>query len=58
MSSFWRSLKGRKNLGTLMLGVWLIVMGLVQLIDLHFLGMHVITGALAITAGVLIVLGR
>jgi uncharacterized membrane protein HdeD (DUF308 family) len=51
--------KRRRNLGTLLLGAWLILSGLAQLISqFHFQYMEPILGALAIAAGVLILLDR
>jgi hypothetical protein len=50
--------KGRKTYGPLILGIWLIATGLAQLIDLHFVFMGTILAALAIAAGILIVLDR
>jgi hypothetical protein len=47
-----------KNLGMLLLAIWLILGGLVQLLGLSFAGLGIVMGALAIAAGVLIVLGR
>jgi hypothetical protein len=50
--------KGRKKFGSLILAIWLVATGLAQLIHLNFLYMETILGALAIAAGVLIVLDR
>ena len=47
-----------KNLGMLLLGVWLILSGLLPLINLSFAGIGIIMGILAIAAGVLILIGR
>lgn len=47
-----------KNLGLFLLGIWLIAHGLIAVIDLHFRGMHLLMGVLALVAGVLIVLRR
>lgn len=47
-----------KNLGTMLLGVWLILTGLIQLINLHFSGLGVIMSVLALVAGFLILVGR
>jgi hypothetical protein len=51
-------LKGRRPLAPLLLSAWLILSGLAQLIDLHFAFMGVILGALALAAGVLILIDR
>jgi hypothetical protein len=47
-----------KNVGMLLLGIWLILTGVIPLINLSFEGLGVIMAALAIGAGVFIVLGR
>lgn len=47
-----------KNLGMLLLGIWLIVMGLISLLGLSFQGLPILMGVLALAAGVLILLGR
>ena len=52
----WR--RNQPNLGLFLLGVWLVVLGLQQAIDLRFMGLGFITGALAIATGALLILGR
>jgi len=47
-----------KNLGMLLLAIWLILYGLIALLGLSFSGLGVIMAILAIAAGVLILLGR
>ncbi len=47
-----------KNLGMLLLGIWLIVTGLLQVVRIPIQDINVILALLAIAAGVLIVLGR
>jgi len=47
-----------RNLGMLLLGIWLILYGLIALLGLSFSGLPVIMAILAIAAGVLILLGR
>ena len=47
-----------KNLGMLLLAVWLIVTGLIPLLNLSFSGLGVIMAILAIAAGALIIVGR
>ena len=47
-----------KNLGMLLLGVWLILGGLLPLLNLSFSGVGIIMAILAIAAGVLILIGR
>ena len=47
-----------KNLGMLLLGVWLILGGVLPLLSLSFQGAGIIMAILAIAAGVLILIGR
>jgi len=47
-----------KNLGTVLLGIWLILTGLTQLVDFHFSGLGTIMAVLALVAGVLVVMAR
>ena len=47
-----------KNLGMLLLGIWLILGGLLPLFSLSFAGIGIIMAILAIAAGVLILIGR
>ena len=47
-----------KNLGMLLLGIWLILTGVVPLLHLAFTGLHLIMEILALAAGVLILVGR
>jgi hypothetical protein len=49
--------KVTKNLGMLLLGIWLILTGLIPVLKLNFSGFPVIMEVLAIAAGVLILLG-
>lgn len=51
-------MKLTKNLGMLLLAIWLIVSGLIPLLNLSFSGLGTIMAILAIAAGVLIGLGR
>jgi hypothetical protein len=51
-------MKLTKNLGMLLLGVWLIVHGLGPLINLSFSGLDTIMGVVAVAAGALILVGR
>jgi hypothetical protein len=51
-------MKITKNLGMLLLAIWLIMTGLIALLSLSFQGLPLIMGILAIAAGVLILLGR
>ena len=47
-----------KNLGMILLGIWLIVAGLIALIGFSFQGLPLLMAILGIAAGVLILLGR
>jgi hypothetical protein len=47
-----------RNLGMLLLAIWLILGGLMPLLNLSFSGAGTIMGILAIAAGVLILVGR
>ena len=47
-----------KQLGRILLGTWLVLMGLIRLVDFSFKGLATVMGLLAITAGVLIILDR
>jgi hypothetical protein len=51
-------MKATKSLGMLLLGVWLIISGVVPLINLSFSGLGTLMAVLALVAGVLIVAGR
>ena len=47
-----------RNLGMLLLAIWLILGGLTPLLNLSFSGLGTAMAILAIAAGVLIVIGR
>ena len=49
---------GTKNLGMLLLAIWLIATGAFPLLHVEFANIGLIMNALAIAAGVLILLGR
>jgi hypothetical protein len=51
-------MKLTKNLGMLLLGLWLVLTGLIPLLQLSFMALGTLLGILAIAAGVLILLGR
>jgi len=53
-----RDMRLTKNLGMLLLGIWLIVTGLLQVVSIPIPGIGTILAVLAIAAGVLILLGR
>lgn len=48
----------KKNLGLLLLGVWLVLHGLIQLVSFSFQGLSTVMAVLALVAGGLIVMGR
>ena len=47
-----------RNLGMLLLAIWLILGGLIPLLNLSFSGMGTMMAIFAIAAGVLIAIGR
>jgi hypothetical protein len=47
-----------KNLGSLLLGAWLILSGLTSLIHLSFSGLSIVSAILALAAGVCLIIGR
>jgi hypothetical protein len=47
-----------KNLGMLLLAIWLILTGLLQLVSISIPAIGIIMAVLALAAGVLILLGR
>ena len=51
-------MKLTKNLGMLLLGIWLIVSGLIPLLNLSFSGLGNVMAIVAIAAGALILVGR
>jgi hypothetical protein len=51
-------MKITKNIGMLLLAIWLIATGLISILSLSFTGLGVIMAILAIAAGIFIVLGR
>ena len=51
-------MKLTKNIGMLLLSVWLIATGLISILNLSFSGLGVIMAILAIAAGIFILLGR
>lgn len=51
-------MKLTKNYGMLLLGAWLILSGLVPLLDLSFKGLGTVMTVLAVAAGVLIAMER
>jgi hypothetical protein len=51
-------MKITRNLGLLLLAIYLILQGLIPLLLLSFAGLYVVMAILAIAAGVLLLLGR
>ena len=51
-------MKLTKSLGMLLLGIWLILTGLIAILNLSFTGLSILMAILAIAAGVLILLNR
>jgi hypothetical protein len=49
-------MKLTKNIGMLLLGIWLILNGLIPLLNLYFSGLSTIMAILAIAAGAFILL--
>jgi len=47
-----------RNLGMLLLAIWLILTGLIPLLNLSFQGIGTIMAILAIASGVLLLIGR
>lgn len=47
-----------RSAGVICLAIYLILVGLSQLIGLSFEGFHIVLGGLAIAAGILILLGK
>lgn len=47
-----------KNIGLLLTAIWLIATGIIPLVNLQFSGLPTIMAALAITAGVFLILRR
>lgn len=51
-------MKVTRNFGFLLLGVWLILTGLIPLLNFGFSGLATLMACLAIAAGALIIAGR
>ena len=47
-----------KNIGMLLLAIWLILYGLIAVFSLSFTGLGILMGLLAIAAGIFILLDR
>ncbi len=51
-------MKITRNIGMLLLAVWLILTGLIPLLNIHVSGLGTVMAVLAVAAGILIVIGR
>lgn len=51
-------MKLTKNLGTTLLGAWLILTGLIRIIHLNFSGLGILMAVLALVAGALLIAGK
>lgn len=51
-------MKLTKNVGMLLLAAWLVLTGLIPLLNLSFSGLSTVMAILAIAAGLLILVGR
>jgi len=51
-------MKVTRNLGMLLLAVWLVMTGVIPLLNLSFSGLGTLMAILSIAAGILIVVGR
>lgn len=51
-------MKLTRNIGMLLLAAWLVLTGLIPILNLSFSGLGTVMAILAIAAGVLIVVGR
>lgn len=51
-------MKMTRNLGMLLLAIWLVLTGLIALVNFTFSGLGTVMAILAIAAGVLIAIGR
>jgi hypothetical protein len=51
-------MKLTRNIGMLLLALWLVLTGVIPLLSLSFSGLGIVMAVLAIAAGVLIAVGR
>jgi hypothetical protein len=51
-------MKLTRNIGMLLLALWLVLTGLIPLLGLSFSGLGIVMAVLAIAAGILIAIGR
>jgi hypothetical protein len=47
-----------RNTGMLLLGIWLVLTGLISLLQLSFAGLGMLMAILALAAGVMVLMGR
>ena len=47
-----------RNIGMLLLAIWLILWGAIQIFSLSFTGLWIVMGVLAIVAGIFLLLNR
>jgi hypothetical protein len=47
-----------RNWGFILLAIWLILWGAIQILSLSFSGLWIVMGVLAIVSGILILLGK
>lgn len=57
-SNLHRGRKSSRRVGWILLGAWLILTGLLSLVNLAFAGLTLLLGLLALAAGVLILIDR
>jgi len=53
-----KKLRLPKNLGMILLGIWLIMTGLIPLLHFNFQGLSVVMAILAVVTGLMILFGR
>ncbi len=53
-----RRIRLTKNLGMILLGIWLLMTGLISLFLLSFDGLPLVMAVLALAAGIMVLLGR
>ncbi len=51
-------MKSKHRLGIVLLAVYLVLVGLISLLGLHFNGLGLLQGLLALVAGILLLLGQ
>ena len=51
-------MKVTRNIGMLLLALWLVLTGLIPVLSLSFSGLGIVMAVLAIAAGILIAVGR